>query len=298
MKILLTGKNGQIGFELQRALAPLCELHAVGSSDCDLTDASALRHLIDAVKPQMIINTAAYTAVDRAESEPERAYALNANALQVMGESARSLGAPVVHFSTDYVFDGNKVGNYTESDATNPQSTYGKSKLAGEMALAQATPQHVILRTSWVMGAHGGNFAKTILKKAQELESLKVVSDQHGAPTSAALLADVTAHMVRQYQQQGADGFPFGLYHLTAGGSTDWHSFAQYVLEQAQLTGMRLKATPDRVQAILTKELGAAAVRPTNSRLNTAHFQKTFGLRLPDWRQGISHLLQQILKAP
>lgn len=298
MKILLTGKNGQVGFELQRALAPLCELHAVGSSDCDLTDASALRRLIDAVKPQLIINTAAYTAVDRAESEPDRANALNTHALQVMGESARKIGAPVVHFSTDYVFDGNKVGSYTESDAPNPQSAYGKSKLAGEVALAQATPHHLILRTSWVTGAHGSNFVKTILKKAQELDTLRVVSDQFGAPTSAALLADVTAHLVRQYQQQGADSFPFGLYHLTASGSTNWHAFARYVLQQALLSGVALKASPDQVQAISAKDFGAAASRPANSRLNTTHFQNTFGLRLPDWQQGISHLLQQTFKAP
>ena len=294
MKILLTGMNGQVGFELQRSLAPLCELHAVGSADCDLTDVAALHDLVASVQPQLIINTAAYTAVDRAETEPERAMALNGIAPGALGEAANRLNAPVFHFSTDYVFDGSKEGAYSESDPANPQSAYGRSKLAGEQALAQANPHHVILRTSWVMGAHGGNFAKTILKKAGETNQLKVVSDQVGAPTSAALLADATAHLVKQFQREGPQSFPFGTYHVTASGSTSWHAFAQFLIRYARDAGMPLKATPEDVQAILTQDFGAPAMRPANSRLNTERFQKAFGLRLPHWQQGISHMLQQI----
>lgn len=295
MKVLLTGKNGQVGFELQRALAPLCEVHAVGSADCDLSDTSALLALVDHVKPQLIINTAAYTAVDRAEAESALAMAINGTAPGTLGEAGLQFDAPVIHFSTDYVFDGDKMGAYTESDATNPQSAYGRSKLAGELALAKATPHHLILRTSWVMGAHGGNFAKTMLKKAAELETLRVVADQVGAPTSAALLADATAHVVKQYHRQGLQAFPFGTYHLTASGSTSWHGLAQFVIQHALDAGVPLKTKLEKVQAILAKEFGAAAQRPSNSRLDTTLFQQTFGLRLPDWQQGIAHLLQQIL---
>jgi dTDP-4-dehydrorhamnose reductase len=295
MKVLLTGKNGQVGFELQRSLAPVCELHAVGSKDCDLTDEAALRNLIETVQPQLIVNTAAYTAVDRAETEPEQAFALNAKALEVMGESAKRLGASVLHFSTDYVFDGEKDGAYCETDATNPQSAYGRSKLAGEIALAQATPHHVILRTSWVMGAHGGNFAKSILKKARDTEELRVVVDQLGAPTTAALLADVTAHLVKQLQREGTECFPFGTYHVTGSGSTHWNALAKFVIQFALDSGMPLKARPETVQAILASDFGAAARRPANSRLNTTKFQETFGLRLPEWQKSVSHLLQQII---
>lgn len=295
MKMLLTGKNGQVGFELQRSLAPLGDLHAVGSADCDMTNGLAIRQLVESVQPQLIINTAAYTAVDRAEAEPDRALALNAEAVRVLGESAHRIGAPVIHFSTDYVFDGCQEGAYAESDATNPQSAYGRSKLAGEQALAQVTPHHLILRTSWVMGAHGHNFAKTMLKKAGESAELRVVSDQHGAPTTAALLADVTAHLIRQYQREGMAGFAFGTYHVTASGSTNWHELAQFVIQYAADAGLPLLTSADKVQPILAKEFAAPAHRPANSRLSTSKFQETFGLRLPEWRQGVTHLLQQIL---
>ena len=298
MKVLLTGKNGQVGFELQRSLAPVCELHAVGTSECDLTNLDALRTLIESTKPQLIINAAAYTAVDKAETEPDRALAVNAEAVRVMGESALPFGAPVIHFSTDYVFDGLKEGPYTEEDAPHPQSAYGRSKLAGEVALASVTPLHIILRTSWVMGAHGGNFAKTMLRKAASTDELRVVCDQHGAPTSAALLADVTAHLVRQLRREGTGAFPFGIYHLTASGSTNWHELAQFVIRHATDRGTPLLTTTDKVHPILSAEFGAAAHRPANSRLSTSKFQETFDLRLPAWQQGITHLLQQILEAP
>jgi dTDP-4-dehydrorhamnose reductase len=295
MNILLTGKNGQVGFELQRALAPLGTVHAVGSADCDLSDAKALRALIQSVKPQLIVNPAAYTAVDRAESDQEKARAVNTVAPGVMGEEAQRLGAAVIHFSTDYVFDGDQTTPYAESDAVGPQSVYGQTKLDGERALAQATPHHVILRTSWVVGAHGGNFAKTMLRLAAEREELKVVADQYGAPTSAALLADVTAHLARQIQREGATTFPFGTYHLAAGGATSWHEYAQFVIGEAIKAGKPIKATPDRVLAIPASAYPTPAKRPQNSRMDTSHIQRTFGLQLPHWQHGVSYILQQIL---
>jgi dTDP-4-dehydrorhamnose reductase len=295
MNILLTGKNGQVGFELQRALAPLGTVHAVGSADCDLSDANALRALIQSVKPQLIVNPAAYTAVDRAESEPEKARAVNTVAPGVMGEEAKRLGAAVIHFSTDYVFDGTQATPYAESDAVGPQSVYGQTKLDGERALAQATPHHIILRTSWVVGAHGGNFAKTMLRLAADRDELKVVADQFGAPTSAALLADVTAHLARQIQREGAAGFPFGTYHLAAAGETSWHEYAQFVIGEAINAGKAIKATPERVLPIPAAAYPTPAKRPQNSRLNTSKIQRTFGLELPHWRSGVSHILQQIL---
>lgn len=295
MNILLTGKNGQVGFELQRALAPLGTVHAVGSSECDLADANALRALIQSVKPQLIVNPAAYTAVDRAESDQEKARAVNTVAPGVMGEEAQRLGAAVIHFSTDYVFDGDQTTPYAESDAVGPQSVYGQTKLDGERALAQATPHHVILRTSWVVGAHGGNFAKTMLRLAAERDELKVVADQYGAPTSAALLADVTAHLARQIQREGATTFPFGTYHLAAGGETSWHEYAQFVIGEAIKAGKAIKATPDRVLAIPASAYPTPAKRPQNSRMDTSLLQSTFGLQLPHWQHGVSHILQQIL---
>lgn len=296
MKVLLTGKNGQVGFELQRALAPLAELHTVGSADCDLADEHALRALIHQVRPDVIVNPAAYTAVDRAESESDAAHAINARAPGVMGQEATRLGAVVIHFSTDYVFDGEQARPYTETDLTAPQSVYGRTKLAGEQALAQATPAHVILRTSWVVGAHGNNFAKTMLRLAVERDELKVVADQHGAPTSAALLADVTAHLVRQLQgPAGHTAFPFGTYHLCAGGETTWHAYAQWVIGEALRRGRTLKAHPERVMPIPASAYPTPARRPTYSRLDTSLFQNTFGLRLPHWQDGVGHILQQIL---
>ena len=203
MKILLTGKNGQVGFELQRALAPLGEVVAVDQHECDLSNPDAIRQLVAKVAPQVIINPAAYTAVDKAESEQQLAQAINGTAPGVFGEEAARLGALVIHYSTDYVFDGCASGAYLESDTPNPQSVYGKTKLAGEKALQASGADHLIFRTSWVFGAHGANFAKTMLRLAAEREGLKIVADQFGAPTSAALLADVTAQVLGQYKRQG-----------------------------------------------------------------------------------------------
>jgi dTDP-4-dehydrorhamnose reductase len=294
LKILVTGKNGQVGFELQRALAPLGEVAAVGQAECNLADAEAVRALVRRIAPDVIVNPAAYTAVDKAESDRQTAFAVNAQAPGVLGEEAARLGALVVHYSTDYVFNGAKDGSYAETDEPDPQSVYGSSKYAGERALAAANPRHLILRTSWVLGAHGGNFAKTMLRLATERERLTVVADQFGAPTSAALLADLTAQLVRQYQREGAQGFPYGTYHLTASGETSWCDYARFVIGEALAAGKTLKAGPDAIAPLTTAEYPTPAKRPSNSRLDTSHFRSTFGLRLPPWQESVRHVLQQI----
>lgn len=295
MNILVTGRDGQVGFELQRALAPLGAVVAVDLPDCDLCDADAIRALVRRVRPGAIINPAAYTAVDMAESDTHRAFAVNATAPRVFGEEAAQLGAPVIHYSTDYVFDGSKAGAYSESDNPNPQNAYGASKWAGEQALASVSAQHLILRTSWVVGAHGANFAKTMLRLAGERDQLTVVADQFGAPTSAALLADLTAHLLRQYQREGAAGFPFGTYHVVAAGETNWCDYARFVIGEAIAAGRPLKATPETVTPISTADYPTPAKRPANSRLDTQRFRSTFGLHLPSWQDGLRQILRQIL---
>lgn len=295
MRVLLTGKHGQVGFELQRALAPLGELCAVDYAECDLADASALCELVRSVKPELIVNSAAYTAVDKAESESGLAHAVNAVAPGVLGEEAAKLGAWLVHYSTDYVFDGTKPGAYTEQDLSNPLSIYGKTKRDGESALQASGVRHLIFRTSWVVGAHGNNFAKTILRLALERESLNVVADQYGAPTSAALLADVTAQLVRERQRGGDDKYPFGLYHLVADGETTWCDYARFVVSEARAAGRSLKLSPDAIRAIPTKDYPTAAKRPANSRMDSTKLRRTFDLVLPNWQIGVQHILQQIL---
>ncbi|WP_319585397.1 dTDP-4-dehydrorhamnose reductase [uncultured Desulfobulbus sp.] len=295
MKILLTGKNGQLGFELQRALAPLGQVLAVDRQECDLTDADAIRQLVRSVQPDLIVNPAAYTAVDRAESEPDAAAALNATAPGILGEEAALLGAWVIHYSTDYVFDGLSQSAYRETDATNPRSVYGCTKRDGDVALQQSCDRHLILRSSWVVGAHGNNFAKTMLRLAGERDNLNIVADQHGAPTSAALLADVTAQLVGRARRESLADFPFGLYHLTAGGVTTWYDFACFVIKQARQAGKPLKTMLDNIRPITTEEYPLPAKRPANSHLDTTLFRTTFNLELPDWQLGIHHVLQQIL---
>ena len=295
MKILLTGKNGQLGFELQRALAPLGEVVAVGTSDCNLADADVLRALVRRVAPDVIVNPAAYTAVDKAESDEATARAVNAVAPAILGEEGAKLGALVLHYSTDYVFDGTKQGAYTENDVPAPQSVYGRTKLEGEQGLAAANPRHLILRTSWVVGAHGGNFAKTMLRLAGEREKLTVVADQFGAPTPAALLADLSAHLVREHARARDTGFPYGTYHVAAGGETSWHGYAQFVIGEALAAGKHLKASVDAVAPLATEQYPTPARRPLNSRLDTTRFRTTFDLRLPPWQEGVRHVLRQIL---
>jgi dTDP-4-dehydrorhamnose reductase len=293
MKILLTGKNGQVGFELQRSLAVLGEVRAIDLAECDLSDEVAIRREVQAFQPDVVVNPAAYTAVDQAESQLDLADAVNARAPSVFAEEAQRLGALMLHFSTDYVYDGTKPTAYVESDAPAPRSVYGRTKLAGDEAVQAQCKRHLILRTSWVVGAHGGNFAKTMLRLAAEREALNVVADQFGAPTSAALLADVAAHLIRQTATV-QDG-PWGVYHATASGETNWHEYACWVIEAARTAGRPIRVPPGGVRAISSAEYPTPAQRPANSRLNTAKLQATFGLRLPPWQEGLGHILQQIL---
>lgn len=295
MSILLIGKNGQVGFELQRSLAPLGPVVALGSGECDLGRPDSIRQAVRRHRPTIIVNAGAYTAVDRAETERDLAFAVNGTAPGVLGEEASAIGALVVHYSTDYVFDGHGTHAWRETDPTAPQSAYGLSKLEGETRLAAATPRHLILRTSWVVGAHGANFAKTMLRLATEREELRVVDDQVGAPTSASLIADCTAHMIRPLLGHERDAFPHGIYHLAAGGETSWHGYARHVIAQAQKAGLALRVPPERVIPIASADYPTQARRPHNSRLDTTRLRDTFGLALPDWREGISHILQQIL---
>lgn len=296
MKILLFGKNGQVGWELQRSLAPLGEVVALDVGDqviCgDLADLAGIAKTIQTVAPDVIVNAAAHTAVDKAESEPEFAYTLNALAVEVMAKEAKRSGAWLVHYSTDYVFDGSGNQPRKETDATAPLSVYGKSKLAGEAAITASGCKHLIFRTSWVYAARGNNFAKTMLKLAKEREALKVIDDQIGAPTGADLLADVTAHAIRA-ALQNAD--VSGVYHLVAGGETSWYEYAKFVIEHARQAGLDIKVASEAIEAVPTTAFPTPATRPLNSRLNTQKLQATFGLHLPDWQSGVTRMLTEIL---
>jgi dTDP-4-dehydrorhamnose reductase len=233
--------------------------------------------------------------VDKAESEPNLASAINGVAPGILGEEAAKIGALVVHYCTDYVYDGTRQGFYQEDDTPNPESVYGKTKLAGTQALMRSTAKHLVFRTCWVFGAHGSNFAKTMLKLAADRDTLSVVADQFGAPTSAALIADITAQAISRYRWVGEGQFPYGLYHLAAGGVTTWCDFAKAVIEVGHRAGKPLKLTSENIRPITTAEYPLPAPRPANSRLSTRKLQETFGLRLPPWREGLSHMLQQIL---
>ena len=291
MKLLITGAAGQLGFELRRALAPLGGITAVDRAECDLADADAIRALVRGLQPDVIVNAAAYTAVDRAEQDTALAQAINGDAPGVLGAEAARLGAQVVHFSTDYVFNGTQADPYAETDRPDPQNVYGLTKLAGETALAASGARHLIFRTSWVVGAHGGNFARTMLRLAQERDSLGVVADQVGAPTSAALLADVTAHAIRAGQDLAG-----GLYHLTAGGRTDWHAYACHVIERARAAGRPIRVAPDAIRPITSADYPTPARRPANSCLDTQKIRAALGIHLPDWRDGVDHVLDHWLE--
>ena len=263
MKILLLGKDGQLGWELQRSLAPLGEVVACGRNEADLAKLTDLRTLVRKISPQIIVNAAAYTAVDKAESEPELAFLINSEAVDVLAKEACLLKSWLIHYSTDYVFDGTKKGAYVETDTTAPLSVYGQSKLAGEEAVRASGCRHLILRTSWVYAARGNNFIKTMLRLARERDELKVVSDQLGAPTSAELLADVTACCLYRLQYDASfSSEKSGTYHLAASGTTSWHGFAQMILDEACRHGVELRATAKNVLAIPTSEYPLPAKRP------------------------------------
>jgi dTDP-4-dehydrorhamnose reductase len=292
--ILLLGKNGQVGWELQRSLAPLGQLISMGRNACDLADPERLRAVIHEVDPTVIVNAGAYTAVDKAESESERALAINALAPGVLADEAKKRGAWLVQYSTDYVFDGNKASAYGEDDETGPLSVYGATKLAGEQAILQSGCRHLIFRTSWVFAARGGNFAKTMLRLAQTRDELKVVGDQFGAPTSAELIADISALCLRDVLRPGGDKLQ-GVYHLAAAGDTSWHGYAQYVLTRAAEAGVALQCSPERVIPIPTTDYPLPARRPANSRLATSKLQQAFDLSLPHWSYHAERMLTEIL---
>ncbi|MCP5243188.1 dTDP-4-dehydrorhamnose reductase [Nitrosomonas sp.] len=305
MKILLFGKNGQVGWELQRSLAPLTasdRLFIVGSDSptlCgSLANPEGIRQTIQTVKPDIIINAAAYTAVDKAEQEPKLAQTINAEAPAVMADEARRLNAWLIHYSTDYVFDGSGDQPRTETDSTGPLNVYGRTKLSGENNIIESGCAHVILRTSWVYATYGSNFVKTILRLACERDLLKIVDDQLGAPTGAELIADVTAHIIRALRQQKNETAVSGLYHLTAQGCVSWYGFARFILEQAAETGMPLNILPENVHPIFTTDYPTPAKRPLNSRLNITKIQKTFDVCLPEWQIGVSRVLAEMLTDP
>ncbi|NMM06729.1 dTDP-4-dehydrorhamnose reductase [Polaromonas sp.] len=297
MKILLLGKNGQLGWELQRSLAPLGELIALDrhSTDFygDLSNLQGLAETVRQVRPDVIVNAAAHTAVDKAESEPELARLINASAPGLLAQQAQQLGAWLVHYSTDYVFDGSGTQPWLETGTPAPLSVYGQSKFEGEQLIAAHCSKHLIFRTSWVYAARGGNFAKTMLRLAQERERLTVIDDQWGAPTGAELLADVTAHAIRQVLQRPQDA---GIYHVAASGETTWHGYAKHVLAHAARARAAIKIISKEVAPVPTSAFPTPAKRPHNSRLNTAKLQAAFGLSLPPWQHGVNRMLEEVLE--
>lgn len=263
---------------------------------CDLRESAKLRALVRQWRPDVVVNAAAWTDVDGAESDADAAFAVNGEVPGILAEEVRALGSLLVHYSTDYVFDGRSTGAYRETDAVEPLSVYGKSKLAGETAIAAAQTNAIVLRTSWVAGAHGRNFARTILALGQERDTLRVVNDQIGAPTTAALIADVTARIIdRAWLHGERAAFPAGVYHLAAAGETSWHGYAKEVLRHAASRGVALKVVPDRIEAIASKAYPQVAQRPANSRLDTRKLCETFDIYLPEWRTGVQHLIDQFL---
>ncbi|MGR9107218.1 MAG: dTDP-4-dehydrorhamnose reductase [Gammaproteobacteria bacterium] len=291
MKILLFGKYGQVGWELQRALASLGELTVLGAADCDFSAPDRLREVVAKCEPEVIVNAAAYTAVDRAEKEPDLAFAVNSEAPGILAREASRRGAWLVHYSTDYVFDGSGARPWREADSPNPLSVYGRSKLAGERAIQSAGCRYLIFRTSWVYAARGGNFPKTILRRAQEQEGLRIIDDQIGAPSGAELLADVTAHAIRTAIVRPETA---GLYHLAAQGEVSWYGYACFVLQTARALGFPVKARPESIEPIPSRAYPTPAVRPLNSRLNTDLLQRTFALHLPDWQTGVGRMVREI----
>ncbi|MFD1710198.1 dTDP-4-dehydrorhamnose reductase [Ottowia sp. GY511] len=295
--ILLLGKNGQVGWELQRALAPLGPLtaldrHGQGALHGDLNDPDALAATVCALRPAAIVNAAAHTAVDRAESEPALARRLNAEAPAALAQAAAEVGALLVHYSTDYVFNGGGDTPWREGDATGPLSVYGATKLAGEEAIRASGCRHLIFRTSWVYAARGGNFARTMLRLAAERERLTIVDDQWGAPTGAELIADITAHTLRQCLARPEDG---GTYHLAAAGYTTWFSYANHVFGQYRSAQAAPELVVKEVEPVASDTFPTPARRPHNSRLDTTRLQAVFGLTLPPWQQGVDRMLKEIL---
>lgn len=293
MKILLFGVNGQVGFELARSLLPLGDVIALNRENADLTDLEKCRATIQTIQPDVIVNAAAYTAVDKAETERDSAFLINAKAVEVFAQEAKKVGALLIHYSTDYVFDGTKNAPYLEEDLPNPLNVYGESKLAGEQSIQASGVDYVILRTTWVFAARGQNFVKSILRLAAEREELNIVADQIGAPTSARFIADTTAHILRQAQcERSAKTFSAGIFNLTNSGETSWFGFAEKIVELARLQNLDLKNR--LINPIPTTSYPTPAKRPANSRLSTEKLQQRFGLNLPTWEQSLTLCLEEI----
>jgi len=293
MKIFLTGKNGQVGFELQKKLNALGEVIATDREELDLTNPDAITQFIDQTKPDIIINPAAYTAVDKAESEPDLAYKINVTAPEVLASMARELDIPLIHFSTDYVFDGLKKEAYIETDKTNPQSVYGKTKCEGEEKV-RTHAKHIILRTSWVFGVHGNNFLKTMLRLIQEKDFLNIVGDQWGSPASASILSDVTFKIVDTiFKNKNFNDY--GTYHVTSSGETNWQQYASLIASELIKLNVNIKCVPNQIRPIVTSEYPTAAKRPLNSRLNTDKIKNTFVLELPHWESDVKKVLKEII---
>jgi dTDP-4-dehydrorhamnose reductase len=297
VKVLLLGKNGQLGWELQRSLAVLgdliaCDFDSPPPWRADFTDADSLAALVRAAAPDLIVNSAAHTAVDKAESEPDLALAINATAVGVLAREAKARGTWLVHYSTDYVFDGSGSAPWSEDATPGPLSVYGRTKLAGEEAVRASGCRHLIFRTSWVYAARGGNFARTMLQLARSRESLAVIDDQVGAPTGAELLADITVHAWRAAAAQPELA---GTYHAVAAGETSWHGYARHVIEFARAQGEPIRVGTDAVKPIPTSAYPQAATRPKNSRLDTSKLRGAFGLTLPPWQSGVERMLSEVL---
>lgn len=291
MKILVLGKTGQVGQALTQTLTSLGEVVALGRAEANLEDLSGLSQQLNTVSPDIIVNAAAYTAVDTAESEIERAELINHQAVKVIADYAQCQGSLFVHYSTDYVFDGRQSHPYIETDVTNPLSVYGQSKRAGEEAILRSNSHYLILRTSWVFSSHGHNFIKTVLRLARDLEKLNMIQDQHGAPTSADFIAEITALAISAYINQTLSK---GIYHLTATGKTTWYHLAVHVLQRARAHGIHLKLTPEQIHAIPTEAYPLPAVRPKNSCLNTDKLSRGLNYSFPKWESHVNKVVDQL----
>lgn len=302
MNILILGRDGQVGSELIRAMAPLGKVTATGRAELDLASDSSIRDAVRSVRPQLIVNAAAYTAVDRAESEPGLARRINAEAVAILAEEAKVAGAAVIHYSTDYVFDGTKPEPYTESDSPHPLGVYGQTKLEGEQALAAAEIPYLVLRTSWVYGARGRNFLLTILKLAKEKPELRIVDDQIGAPTWSRDIAEATAALARQWVGEGSNPDALrkasGVYHMTAAGKTNWYGFAKRAIEIEKAAGTFADRTYARLIPISTAEYPTPAARPRNSQLDCSRLAETFQCRLPEWQDSLANVLRELGSEP
>jgi dTDP-4-dehydrorhamnose reductase len=297
LKVLLFGKNGQVGWELQRALAPVADIVALDQADdaplCgNLVNVERVAEVVRTLRPAAIVNAAAHTAVDKAEGEPQLARAINATGPAALAHAAQECGAWLVHYSTDYVFDGSGSRPWTEEDPTGPLNVYGRTKLEGEQAIRASGCRHLILRTSWVYAARGQNFARTMLRLAGERDELSVIDDQHGAPTGAELLADVTVHALLSAMRRNELG---GTYHVAASGATTWYGYARHVIEAGREAGQPIRVRPEAIRPVASTAFKTAAARPMNSRLDTSRFRRAFGLQLPQWTVGVDRMLSELL---